>query len=334
MRLTPESQIDLGPVFLIEVDDLPENDDLESPEPQASFVANVRDFGVLSPIWVERLAEAYRDDGGPTWLVRSGNRRIKAVRANIKATGTTTIPAQEILNGGAAVGEALAIIANAQRQDNALSDLRAIVRLLDRSKDRGEQLTFGDIQKATGLSIPTIEKRLKLRQVPEEILSGVAAGTVAITVAERVAKLPESTRRELVAVLDAEGKLTAKMVYEASRARKEEALATIDMSFLNDEDAEPVYRSVDEEIGIVGREMHLAIKNALVRVGCALLGGETLIGMVGDATVIQTIRTPSGRDVRMSWSLTAQDEEPQFDRVEEEPVKPKRSRRKKTATEG
>ena len=181
------------------------------PNPQIPAPSSLRrsmaERGQLVPLIVADTNDGY--------TIIDGRRRYDAA----KQLGWTKIEATIYSGTNALQDAAMAITANAERSDNPISDLDAIIAL-----DRAG-LDEATIARSTGLGVGTIRKRRKLTRLAPELLEATRAGKVAIGVADRAASLPPARQQKLVERLGEQGKLTGPDIAEVTKVQRGEALA-------------------------------------------------------------------------------------------------------------
>jgi ParB-like chromosome segregation protein Spo0J len=188
----------------------PQNDWLQ---PDAAFVENVRQFGVVEPVVFLRAKN------GTTAELVSGRRRVMAaVECHLPAIPalTYTLESDDDSWLGIAAAE-LTVILNAMRRENPIADARRIAAM----KQRG--MTAKQISVATGMPLATIEARERLLDLPDELVTAVAFGTIKVSVGEAVAKLPLGDRVRARALFASKGKLAMSDVAELRTAVRTEA---------------------------------------------------------------------------------------------------------------
>lgn len=194
--------------------------------PEAKFLRSVKRWGVREPIEINIL---------PNKKLRlvSGRRRLKA--AELLGLPNIKVRMYEL---DALVESTLSIDSNAQRSDNPLSDFEAILDLMTKAKARGTIIDEKDISQATGMPIQTIRKRMKLADLPREILTAVGGKRIALGVATEIANLSTNQQNELVEILKENGKLTGKDVQSIKQVDRKKAIQDIPADVFNTPDAE------------------------------------------------------------------------------------------------
>lgn len=199
--------------------------ELSGPDPSTEFVESVLRFGVLQPIAVVwRMSEAATPGH---FEVIDGRRRVKAART----VGLERIPAYVYDADAIPSSDVLLLAMNELRSSNPIAELEAIERLVEKGA------SLKEITKATGLPPATIDRRLRLRAVPPSVRAAVKAGTVALSVAEEMTKLPGKAIDRLVAKLDEKGKLQMPDVRAERHIRTGGAVAKLPEKLFEKDDA-------------------------------------------------------------------------------------------------
>ena len=172
------------------------------PEAAAGLAASIRLQGVLQPIVVRR-----RPEGG--FELIAGERRWRAARA----AGIPTLPAvvRDVADGDSLL---LGLVENVAREQlSPVEEARAYASLVDEF-----ELSLGDVAERVGRSKPAVSNRLRLLELPEEVLWMLARGDLTEGHARAVLSLPDDeARRRLARRIVKEG-LT---VRSAERAAQE-----------------------------------------------------------------------------------------------------------------
>ena len=167
-----------------------------------ALVESVRAQGIVQPVIVRELGE------GRFELI-AGERRWRAARA----AGLATIPA---LVRAADDRESLllALVENvARRQLTSVEEARAYSVLLDEFG-----LTLSDVAERVGRSKPGVSNRLRLLELPDDILALVAAGTLSEAHARAVLAVPDHDGRRRLARRIAREGLSVRAAERAARA--------------------------------------------------------------------------------------------------------------------
>jgi ParB family chromosome partitioning protein len=153
------------------------------PEAAAGLAASIRHQGVLQPIVVRP-----RPDGG--FELIAGERRWRAARA----AGLPTLPAL-VKNVGDRDSMLLGLIENVAREQlSPVEEARAYASLVDEF-----ELSLGEIAERVGRSKPAVSNRLRLLELPEEVLWMLARGDLSEGHARAVLSLPDDESRQRLA---------------------------------------------------------------------------------------------------------------------------------------
>jgi ParB family chromosome partitioning protein len=172
------------------------------PEAAEGLAASIRLQGVLQPVVVRR-----RYEGG--FELIAGERRWRAARA----AGIATLPAvvRDVEDKDSLL---LGLVENVAREQlSAVEEARAYASLVDEF-----ELSLGDVAEHVGRSKPAVSNRLRLLELPEEVLWMLARGDLSEGHARAVLSLEDDdARRRLARRIVKEG-LT---VRSAERAAQE-----------------------------------------------------------------------------------------------------------------
>jgi ParB family chromosome partitioning protein len=160
------------------------------PEAAAGLAASIKLQGVLQPIVVRRRAE-----GG--YELIAGERRWRAA----KATGTATLPAL-VKDVGDRDSLLLGLVENVAREQlSPVEEARAYASLVDEF-----ELSLGDVAARVGRSKSAVSNRLRLLELPEDVLWMLARGDITEGHARAVLSLPDDdARRRLARRISKEG---------------------------------------------------------------------------------------------------------------------------------
>ena len=180
--------------------------------PSKEMVDSVRKFGVLEPIILNG-----------TRLV-AGRRRIDAARlAELK-----TIPALVFPAGWADVA-VLALVENTQRRSNPVNELHQIEKLIAKG------MTYDSIREQTGIKKQTFDRLMMIRdKLISPLQKALRDQLIAVRVAEACAKKSPRVQRQLLDLLEEEGRLTLPDVQRASKVEKREAVAALPATLFGD----------------------------------------------------------------------------------------------------
>jgi ParB family chromosome partitioning protein len=173
------------------------------PEATAGLAASLRHQGVLQPIVV-------RPRGAGGYELVAGERRWRAARE----AGLDTLPAL--------VREAddrdtllLALVENVAREDlSPVEEARAYAVLVDEF-----ELSLGEVAERVGRSKPGISNRLRLLELPEDVLWMLARGELTEGHARAVLSVPDDEGRRRLARRVARDGLTVRATERAAQER-------------------------------------------------------------------------------------------------------------------
>jgi ParB family chromosome partitioning protein len=191
------------------------------PEASAGLAASIRHQGVLQPIVVRRRT------GGGFELI-AGERRWRAARA----AGIATLPA---LVRDADDGDALllGLVENiAREQLSPVEEARAYASLVDEF-----ELSLADVADRVGRSKSAVSNRLRLLELPEEVLWMLARGDLTEGHARAVLSLPDDDARRRLAQRIAKEGLTVRAAERAAQAggarRRPRRIASLDPALVD-----------------------------------------------------------------------------------------------------
>jgi ParB family chromosome partitioning protein len=170
------------------------------PEAAEGLAASIRLQGVLQPIVVRR-----RGDGG--FELIAGERRWRAA----KVAGIPTLPAlvRDVEDKDSLL---LGLVENVAREQlSAVEEARAYASLVDEF-----ELSLGDVAARVGRSKPAVSNRLRLLELPEEVLWMLARGDLSEGHARAVLALQDD---------DARRRLARRIVKEGMTVRSAERAA-------------------------------------------------------------------------------------------------------------
>jgi ParB family chromosome partitioning protein len=171
------------------------------PEAAEGLAASIRLQGILQPVVVRR-----RDEGG--FELVAGERRWRAART----AGIPTLPAlvRDVEDREALL---LGLVENVAREQlSAVEEARAYASLVDEF-----ELSLGDVAERVGRSKPAVSNRLRLLELPEEVLWMLARGDLSEGHARAVLSLQDDdARRRLARRIVKEG-MTVRSAERAAR---------------------------------------------------------------------------------------------------------------------
>jgi ParB family chromosome partitioning protein len=185
------------------------------PEATSGLAASIRHQGVLQPVIVRPRAE-----GG--YELVAGERRWRAARE----AGVPTIPAV-VRDVGDRDTLLLGLVENVARENlSPVEEARAYASLIDEF-----ELSLGDVADRVGRSKPSVSNRVRLLELPEDVLWMLARGDLTEGHARAVLALPDDdARRRLARRITQEG-LTVRAAEKAAQeggARRRRTNQTVD----------------------------------------------------------------------------------------------------------
>ena len=153
------------------------------PEATAGLASSIRQQGLLQPVVVRpRTAGGYE--------LIAGERRRRAARE----AGLETLPAL-VRQAGDRDSLLLALVENVAREQlSPVEEARAYASLVDEF-----ELSLGEVAERVGRSKPAVSNRLRLLELPEEVLWMVARGELTEGHARAVLALPDHDGRKRLA---------------------------------------------------------------------------------------------------------------------------------------
>ena len=153
------------------------------PEAASGLAASIRLQGVLQPIVVRP-----REDGG--YELIAGERRWRAARA----AGNPTVPAL-VKKVGDRDSLLLGLVENVAREQlSPVEEARAYASLVDEF-----ELSLSDVSERVGRSKSAVSNRLRLLELPEEVLWMLARGDLTEGHARAVLSVPDDEARKRLA---------------------------------------------------------------------------------------------------------------------------------------
>ena len=171
------------------------------PEAATGLAASIRLQGVLQPIVVRR-----RSEGG--FELIAGERRWRAARA----AGMPTLPAlvRDVEDGESLL---LGLVENVAREQlSPVEEARAYASLVDEF-----ELSLGEVSERVGRSKSAVSNRLRLLELPEEVLWMLARGDLTEGHARAVLSLPDDDARRRLARRIAKEGMTVRSAERAAR---------------------------------------------------------------------------------------------------------------------
>ncbi len=187
------------------------------PDATTGLAASIRHQGVLQPVVVRA-----RPEGG--YELIAGERRWRAARE----AGVPTIPAV-VRSADDRDSLLLGLVENVARENlSAVEEARAYASLIDEF-----ELTLGDVAERVGRSKPSVSNRVRLLELPEDVLWMLARGDLTEGHARAVLALPDDDARRRLAKKIANDGMTVRAAEQAARAggakrRKRTAATAVD----------------------------------------------------------------------------------------------------------
>jgi ParB family transcriptional regulator, chromosome partitioning protein len=172
------------------------------PEATAGLAGSIRAQGILQPVVVRP-----RPAGG--YELIAGERRWRAARE----AGVATVPAM-VREADDRDSILLALVENVAREQlSAVEEARAYAVLIDEF-----DLSLGEVAERVGRSKPSVSNRLRLLELPEEVLWMLARGELTEGHARAVLAVPEHDERRRLAKRIAERGLSVREAERAARS--------------------------------------------------------------------------------------------------------------------
>lgn len=192
-----------------------EDGQLLGPPPSIQLVESVQRWGIMEPLILRERPTTRGHPGG--YDIISGQRRIMAGRL----AGVERASAR-VFDVGGNLPDVATLMLQDMRKANPAAELRAIEALVKAGKGLGE------IGRATGLPVSTIEKRLKLASLLPPFRHALDTGGISGAVAEGLAGLPEALQARLQQeVYGPKGKLTARDIHDIRCVQVSDAVAEL-----------------------------------------------------------------------------------------------------------
>jgi ParB family chromosome partitioning protein len=187
------------------------------PEATAGLAESIRRQGLLQPVVVRA-----RPGGG--YELIAGERRWRAA----KDAGVETVPAL-LREADDRDSLLLALVENVAREQlSAVEEARAYATLVDEFG-----LTLGEVAEQVGRSKPSVSNRLRLLELPDEVLWMLVRGELTEGHARAVLAVPDDAGRKRLAQRIVRGGLSVRAAERAAlqagaRTKRRRAVATID----------------------------------------------------------------------------------------------------------
>jgi ParB family chromosome partitioning protein len=167
----------------------------------SELAESLRTQGLVQPVVVRPLA-------GGTWELIAGERRWRAARA----AGLATIPAlvRETDDRDSLL---LALVENVAREDlSPVEEARAYSVLMDEF-----MLSLGDVAERVGRSKPTVSNRMRLLELPEDVIGLLERGLISEGHARAILAVPGHDERRALARQVVRKGLTVRATERAAR---------------------------------------------------------------------------------------------------------------------
>jgi ParB family transcriptional regulator, chromosome partitioning protein len=162
---------------------------------------SVRAQGLVQPIVVRPLAEG-------RWELIAGERRLRAA----KAAGLATIPAL-VRESDDRDSLLLALVENVAREDlSPIEEARAYSVLMDEFS-----LSLGEVAERVGRSKPTVSNRIRLLELPEDVIGLLERGLISEGHARAILAVPGHDERRALARQVVRKGLTVRATERAAR---------------------------------------------------------------------------------------------------------------------
>ncbi len=199
-------------------------DGFDQAAPSAKLRELIARLGLLQPVVVVAKRSG-------RYAVVEGRRRCKAIA---QLAQDRLLPAQvdALVLGSPDTGRAevrggLALALHASRRSSPASELQAIEAILSADVADGEVATVKQIAAQTGMSVPTVRRRLKLRSLAPALREALDQGRITASVAEAATRLPEREQHALADQLAAQDRLTLTEVRDVARQQRAHASAEL-----------------------------------------------------------------------------------------------------------
>jgi ParB family chromosome partitioning protein len=167
----------------------------------SELAESVRAQGLVQPVVVRPMP-------GGTWELIAGERRLRAA----KAAGLATIPAL-VRESDDRDSLLLALVENVAREDlSPIEEARAYSVLMDEFS-----LSLGDMAERVGRSKPTISNRIRLLELPEDVIGLLERGLISEGHARAILAVPGHDERRALARQVVRKGLTVRATERAAR---------------------------------------------------------------------------------------------------------------------
>ncbi|MGL4640896.1 MAG: hypothetical protein ACRCVX_14325 [Shewanella sp.] len=129
---------------------------------------------------------------------------------------------------------------NLNRRFNEVQEALALKRVFDKCLETG--MNQADItpyiSKSSGIPLATLEQRLSLFELPQELQSAVIQGLVSAKLVTKIVNLSQPQQQDLIAVYQREGKLTGQDISEVRTVKTQAAVEALPFELFGD-DSQP-----------------------------------------------------------------------------------------------
>lgn len=194
-----------------------------APQPTKHLIESITNLGVLAPIIISvddisRDLSIYEEGA----VLRAGRRRLLvSQQLGLPAIPVLYVKASEFASLRISVDE------NQARSENPLSDVEAIVRLLEQASEEEKEISPKQIAGMLGMPVGTVQRRMKLLNLSAPIYEQISSGKISLHVAEKLASMDTSKRKKAEKVINETGKFTSEDLRELKRAAKAKETTTL-----------------------------------------------------------------------------------------------------------
>ncbi len=217
-------------------------------EATAGLAESIRSQGVVQPVLVRPRAE-----GG--WELIAGERRWRAARE----AGVATVPAV-VRKADDRESLVLALVENVAREQlSPVEEARAYAALVDEF-----ELSLGDVAERVGRSKPSVSNRLRMLELPDDVLAMVERGELSEGHARAVLAVPDQEGRRRLARQIVRGGLSVRAAERAARwagAKQKPRRRAVPV------DPALAGRAREALFKLTGREAH--VRSATIEIGFA-----------------------------------------------------------------
>jgi len=208
--------------------------------PLEELAASIKEHGIIQPILIRKVKNQ--------WQIVAGERRWRAAQL----AGVYEVPVRELELTDAQVME-LALVENLQREDlSSMEVAQGIQELISRLS-----LTHEEVAQKIGISRAAVTNKLRLLQLPQEVLAMLEKGDITEGHARALLSLPSVDRMKDFANLVVQNELNVRQLEEM--VRRLSLAEKLDAAF--PKKAAPSFE-FEEEIAMLNTNYNLNIKVA------------------------------------------------------------------------